>query len=196
VLATHRARVGLFKRGLIREAARSVFARAGIEGASMRAIAAEAGCTTGAIYVHYATKEELYAELLRESLEDVLETLRGAVAEGRGPAGKRRGQAVLDAFFAFYREHPQDFDLSFYLHNGAPRPVGLSPELDQELNARMTQIVDLVGEALASDRGSGDPRHLGTAACASVFGVLLMQHTGRLGVLGQDAEALLDTLVT
>jgi AcrR family transcriptional regulator len=189
--ATHRSRVSLFKRGLIREAARSVFARSGIEGGSMRAIAAEAGCTTGAIYVHYATKEELYAELLRESLEQVLARLRNAARRGRGPAAKR----VLHAFLAYYREHPQDVDLSFYLRNGATRPVGLSSELDAELNARMAEIVDLVGGALAAGRGGADPRHLGTAACAAVFGVLLMQRTGRLGVLGEDAEALLDTLV-
>ena len=188
-----RARVSDFKRGLIRDAARSVFARSGIDGASMRAIAAEAGSTTGAIYVHYATKEELYADLLGESLEDLLQTLaaaRMAASDGHG------GRAVLRALLGFYRSRPQDFDLSFYLHGGAPRPVGLSRELNRRLNARMREVIDLVGDALVADgRGEpGDRRHLGTAASASVFGIVLMLRTGRLRVLDEDADALLDAV--
>jgi len=189
-----RARVSDFKRGLIREAARDVFARRGIEAASMRAIAAQAGCTTGAIYVHYATKEELYAELLGESLDALLEVL--AAARDGAPKG-RRGRAVLRAMLDFYRRRPQDFDLSFYLHGGAPRRAGLSRELDRGLNARMAEIVDLVGDAIVADGGgpAGRRRHLGTAASASVFGVVLMLRTGRLDVLGETPDAVLETLV-
>lgn len=191
---SRKSRVSDFKRALIRDAARSVFARSGIDGASMRAIAAEAGCTTGAIYVHYATKEELYADLLGESLDDLLATL--TAAHDDAPGGQR-APAVLRALLAFYRSRPQDFDLSFYLHGGAPRPVGLSRELNRRLNARMREVVDLVGDALAADgRGkAGERRHLGTAASASVFGIVLMLRTGRLRVLDEDADALLEALV-
>jgi len=175
-----KARVSDYKRSLIRDAAKGVFARQGIEGASLRAIAKAAGYTTGAIYVHYATKEELYADVLRESL-DALVTELGAV--------RAQPRRVLRALLDFYRERPHDFDLSFYLYGGT-RPVGLNPELNRELNARMTAIVDLVGEGLGSPERS---RHLGTAATSYVFGVLLMLHTGRLQVLRERPERLLDT---
>ena len=48
------------------DAATRVFARRGFEGASVEAIAAEAGYTRGAFYSNFASKEELFAELLQQ----------------------------------------------------------------------------------------------------------------------------------
>jgi AcrR family transcriptional regulator len=171
-----------YKRSLIREAAKEVFAHKGIEAASLRSIAKVAGCTTGAIYVHFDTKEELYADVLRESLQTLvreLEAVRGAPRQ------------VLRTLLDFYRERPPDFDLSFYLYGGT-RPAGLNADLNAELNARMAQIVEMVGEGLGPPERA---RHLGAAATTYVFGLLLMLRTGRLHVLGEDADTLLDTYI-
>lgn len=46
-------------------AAADVFEREGYDGATVSAIAAEAGLTTGAIYTHYAGKAELLVDALR-----------------------------------------------------------------------------------------------------------------------------------
>ena len=75
--------------------------------------------------------------------------------------------------------------------------AGLSRELDRGLNARVAEIVDLVGDAIVADGGgpAGRRRHLGTAASASVFGIVLMLRTGRLDVLGETPDAVLETLV-
>jgi AcrR family transcriptional regulator len=188
---TRRALVTDYKRSLIREAARSVFERDGIEGASMRAIAAEAGYTTGGLYVHFATKEELYAELLEESLEALLRALEAANADA--PEAER-GRAAMEAFLAFYRERPRDFELSFHLHGGSLKPSGLSPELDAQLNRRMTAIVDHVGKALGGKR-KARARRLGTAACSYAFGLILMARTGRLQILGQSLEDQFELLL-
>jgi TetR/AcrR family transcriptional regulator len=191
---TRRALVTDYKRSLIREAARSVFARAGIEGASMRAIAAEAGYTTGALYVHFDTKEELYAELLHESLGALVETLGEALAVSPSEPSSR---AILKAFLGFYCERPQDFELSFYLHGGGLKASGLNAALDDQLNRRMSAIVDLVGAAIADDAGRppAEARRLGTAACSYAFGLLLMDRTGRLQILGRDLESQLELLL-
>jgi AcrR family transcriptional regulator len=53
------------KRELLLRAARDEFAEQGLEGATMRGIALRAGCTTGAIYPLFDSKEAIYAELLR-----------------------------------------------------------------------------------------------------------------------------------
>ncbi|WP_240544398.1 TetR/AcrR family transcriptional regulator [Exiguobacterium algae] len=49
-------------------AAREVIVRNGANGATVRAIADEAGVTTGAIYHHYKNKEDLLYDLLDDSL--------------------------------------------------------------------------------------------------------------------------------
>ena len=50
-------------------AAREAFVELGLEGASLREIARRAGYTAGAIYRYFASKEDVYATLLAESLE-------------------------------------------------------------------------------------------------------------------------------
>ena len=54
---------------MVTDAARRVFERVGLDDASIRLIAEEAGCTTGAIYPWFASKEEVYAAILAESLD-------------------------------------------------------------------------------------------------------------------------------
>ena len=63
--ASRNTAVNALKRDLIREAAKRVFLARGLSAASVREIALQAGYTTGAIYFHYASKEEIYADVLR-----------------------------------------------------------------------------------------------------------------------------------
>ena len=55
------------RRALMLDAARSVFERLGIEGASIREIARQAGYTPGAIYSYFENKEAIYGALDRKS---------------------------------------------------------------------------------------------------------------------------------
>jgi TetR/AcrR family transcriptional regulator len=178
-----------FKRQLLRDAAREVFAEVGLADASVRRITRSAGYTTSALYTYFGSKEELYGDLLRSSMEDLLGVLRVA-REGTDDGDE--AQRVLHALLEFYLDRPRDFDLSFHLHGGARR-TGLTPELDRELNQQMLGIVDFVGDALvASGRATpaGAPS-AAAAALASVFGLVLMANTGRLSLMGADARSLL-----
>lgn len=57
------------RRGELGEAAARVIARSGIDGASLREVAAEAGWTTGALVHYFANKRELLAFTLQGSLD-------------------------------------------------------------------------------------------------------------------------------
>lgn len=57
------------RRTELAEAAARVIARSGIDGASLRTVAAEAGWTTGALVPYFATKRELLSFTLRASLD-------------------------------------------------------------------------------------------------------------------------------
>lgn len=178
------------KRRIIRDAATEVFAREGIERASVREIARAAGYTTGALYASYATKEELYAEILRESLELLAGEL-SAARSGAGPGSL--APATLRRLFEFYVERPHDFDLSFYLYGGA-RPRGLNRVLDRELNACLVRVMALIGRSLVEDglAREGEAQHAAVSAATFVFGLLLMMKTGRLRSLREDPTRLLE----
>ena len=110
------------RRAHMLDAARSVFERLGIEGASIREIAKQAGYTPGAIYSYFENKEAIYGALLAESLE----RLNAAVdAAGQGDlSAAELLDAKASAWFGFFAANPRDLDLGFYLVQGM-RPRGL-----------------------------------------------------------------------
>lgn len=177
-----------FKRARIVAAAEKIFLAQGIEGASLRAIAREAGYTPGALYAYYPAKEELYADILRRSLE----RLEAAVRAGaRGKPEKALAGAMM-AFWRYYRDHPEDLSLSMYVQRGLA-PKGLTPKLDRELNDRLAAALDVIrGQLAALDRRLSRAQldHHTRALLSAVMGVLLLAHTGRLKKLGGDPEKL------
>ena len=179
------------RRALVLDAARTVFAEAGIEGASIREIAKKAGYTPGAIYSYFDSKEAIYAALLDESLL----RLQAAVAEVA--VSERRPDQTLaakaQAWFDFYAANPRDLDLGFYLVHGM-RPRGLTHALDHELNDRLYDALRPCEEALLALGLDADlAQQENTALFAHGVGLLLMQHTGRIRMFKQSADALFKT---
>src|SRR5437016_4600545 len=95
--ADRRQAVSQHKRALILDAARAVFEEEGLEGASLRAIAARAGYTAAALYFHFESKEAIYAEVLRRSLAALGDAVNAAIRAARSPATRLRAAAM--AFF-------------------------------------------------------------------------------------------------
>lgn len=177
------------RRQLIVEAARRVFETHGLEGASIRLIAREAGCTTGAIYPCFAGKEEIYAALLAQSLADLQGHLEQAVGSAPGPLEKARAAAA--GFYGFYRQRPEDLSLGLYLFREAGlRRQGLSPDLDRALNAALRRAFDIVADAIAAAGFSAAPA-LAADAVAHAVGLMVLDRTGRLEVFGVRAPDLM-----
>lgn len=184
--------VSELKRGLILDAARNIFETDGIEGASIRAIAKRAGYTPGAIYFHFASKEDIYGALLDQSLDALVARVTNAVEPDTAPTDQM-AQAG-HAFFDFYAENPRDLDLGFYLFRGGMRPHGLGADRDDVLNEKLLWALAPYRTAL-SDMGCNDAyADQETAAFfAHVSGLLLLEHTGRMSLFAAAAPALIDT---
>lgn len=182
--------VDLVKRDLIRTAAKNLFAENGLNGTSVREIARLAGYTTGAIYFHYANKEELYADILRESLDRLFAEVRGRVPQNGDAAGNLT--AAFRALVRFYEKNPRDLDLSLYLLNGA-RPRGLTPALNRELNSKLLLVLDIFRTEL-SRAGIDDSRLNVEVGCLfdEMIGALVSAHTGRLKVIGTDLASVVE----
>ncbi|HEX7007828.1 MAG TPA: helix-turn-helix domain-containing protein [Alphaproteobacteria bacterium] len=182
--------VNELKRDLILDAARKVFEAEGLEGASLRAIAAEAGYTPAALYFHFDSKEALYAELLRASLARLGTAVGRAVARARGPAGRLRAAAL--AFFDFYARNPRDLDLGFYLFRGGMKPKGLGRERDRQLNAALAAALRPIAEAAAAlGATKTEAEMLMVDAFAHAAGLLLLAHTARIRMFGASAPELM-----
>lgn len=179
------------RRQSVLDAARATFVELGMEKTSMRLIAQRAGYTVGALYSYFASKEEVYGALLAESLERLNQRVLQALDGVADPAERLRGSAT--AFFDFYRENPRDLDLGFYLFQGMT-PRGLTPELNEKLNARLRDALQPTQEALQA-LGLPTRRALEevTALFAHSVGLLLLSHTGRIRMFKQASQDLFNT---
>lgn len=65
-------------------AARERFLASGVDGASLRAIAREAGTSIGMIYYYFPTKDDLFLAVLEEGYLGFMSDLERALAEGDG----------------------------------------------------------------------------------------------------------------
>ena len=178
------------KRAGILDAARRIFEREGLDGASLRAIAGEAGYTPAALYFHFDCKEAIYAEVLAQSLGRLGMAITEAVA-GQETATEKLTAASM-AFFDFYAERPRDLDLGFYLFRGGMKPQGLGRDRDDALNARLVEALAPIGETAhalgAADEAAG---RMTADVFAHAAGLLLLSHTGRMRLFGVSARALM-----
>lgn len=191
--AERRRAVNDYRREIILAAARRIFGEKGLEGASLRAIAKEAGYTHGALYFYYASKEEIYGDLLAGSLDRLQAAVRAAVAERAAPEERLLSAAL--AFFEYYRDNPCDLDLGFYLFRGM-KPLGLTPELNADLNARLRAVLSELERALGD---LGLPAETAERETAALFGhavgLLLLVHTGRMRLFCLDGRELMTDYV-
>lgn len=82
----------------ILDAARGLFIEKQYADVSLREITEIAGVTKGALYHHFATKEELYLEMIYRCLAEVKETARSALQESQGESCANRLYLSLLSF--------------------------------------------------------------------------------------------------
>lgn len=86
------------------EAGRRLFAQAGYEGTSVRAIAADAGANLGAITYHFGSKRELYDRVVESVVTPLADRVEEAV-RGSGDVLDRAGH-VVRAYFDYFALNP------------------------------------------------------------------------------------------
>jgi AcrR family transcriptional regulator len=178
------------KRARIIEAAESVFQAEGLEGASLRSIAAKAGYTPAALYFHFDSKEALYAALLHAALARCQAAVEGAIGDLAYPAARLRAAAM--AVFQYYADQPRDLDLGFYLFRGGMSPKGLGRERDRALNADFAATLEPITQAAeALGLPADEAGRLTADIFAHAAGLLLMAHTGRIRLFGASPASLM-----
>jgi len=178
------------RRQLIVDAAKQSFEKYGLEATSIRAIAQAAGCTTGAIYPHFRSKEEIYAVVLSGSLS-ALQIEMSLAMKGNAPAkALRRGTSAI---YRYYDARPAELALALTLFNG-DRSKKLGHGLDDGLKRQLDGLLALLAEQVRmASRRPFLPmvRIEATALFAYLTGLLVLKHSGRIDVLENRTAVLL-----
>ena len=125
-------------------AAEVVFAKHGYAEASVSRITEEAGVGQGTFYLYFASKLEIFEELV----EDLNRRVRHAMTEAAAGAEDRIAaeRAGFRAFFAFTAEHPALYRVVREADVVRPKPLRLPH----------TRLVEGYIEALTAARGAGE----------------------------------------
>ncbi|HJM49914.1 MAG TPA: helix-turn-helix domain-containing protein [Alphaproteobacteria bacterium] len=175
----------LFKRAAIRDAARRVFGRDGLEATTMRAIAGEAGYSPGALYSYYPTKDHLLVDLAAQSLGLAAKAVRAGGSDEAAPAAR--------ALYAYFATRPHEFDLVLTVFQAARRADGGSPDHERRLTGQLIAALAPIAEGLvAAGEGAVAANRRALAMGAEILGLLMLANSGQLAALGIGPEALLD----
>ena len=182
------------KRKLILASARDIFAENGLEGASLRAVAAHAGYTPAALYFHFDSKEALYAEVLNQSLLRLGAYVQSEIEMLTDHEERLFASAM--AFFSFYQQNSRDLDLGFYLFRGGMKPAGLGHERDVALNAALESALSPIVDS-AKQLGATSPEAdmLMVDCFAHATGLLLLLHTGRIRMFNASAPERMEAFL-
>jgi AcrR family transcriptional regulator len=155
------------------EAAARLFIEHGAAGFSMRALAAEEGCSPMAPYRYFETKEALLAAI-RTAAYDRLSDALEAVADGE----RRRARDIGEAYVRFALENPAAYKLMFDM--AQPGEEARFPELARAGERAHANMSRYVRELVEAGVLQGDPVVLGYVFWATIHGLIVLQLAGRL----------------
>ncbi|NBE54382.1 TetR family transcriptional regulator [Streptomyces boluensis] len=175
---TEQARSAERRRRELLEAAERVVLRDG-PGASMNAIAAEAGITKPILYRHFGDKGGLYAALAKRHTDALLASLRAALD---APAERRqRVEATLDTYLSAIEHAPQVY--RFLMHPAE----SASGEQGFDVGLHSAPLLRRLGEELAEVIAERVDLGSGSAQLARVWGhgIVGMMHAAGDWWLGE-----------
>ncbi|GLB62562.1 putative transcriptional regulator, TetR family protein [Dietzia sp. NCCP-2495] len=129
---------GARRRQLI-DIAGTVFVDQGYHSAGMDDIAVLAGVSKPVLYQHFDSKRDLYLEVLRHHVDELLGRIRTALESTSD--NRRRVEDAVDTFFAYADTDTRGFRLVF---SSEPGDEGVRDELDRATEGCIDAVHDLV----------------------------------------------------
>lgn len=178
------------RRAQIAEALMRVMARSGYDGASVQAIAREAGLAGGLVHYHYGAKEEILVDLVGRLADRVRARFERRVARATDPWGR------LDAFIDAHLALGKDADAHAVacwvaIAAEAARRPPVHEAWSEALQASAEVLEGLVAEVLvAEDRDPRKARAAAAALLAAIHGAWQLSRAEGVAPTGYAARAI------
>jgi AcrR family transcriptional regulator len=139
----------------ILDAALAVFSQSGYHPASIDDIAREAGVSKALIYEHFASKQELYADLIARNARELTQRLAASLVGVELESSASRLAAGLDAFFAFVEERRDAWRMLFR-DTADPEAAAVLDRMLEQVTAEVTVLISQDPGARALNRPEED----------------------------------------
>jgi AcrR family transcriptional regulator len=158
----------------IEKTAIRLFASRGINQVTIKDIAGEAGCSEGALYRHYASKDEMALILYKNELEKFVSLLK-PLLQGSGTFSERI-KSTVELFYSFFDEDPITFKFILLSEHHFSQKDKLNPKLNPH-----SIVFDFVREGFKSGEFRiEDPELSASVLLGIVLQPATLRATGRL----------------
>jgi AcrR family transcriptional regulator len=128
------------RRTAILDSALAVFSERGYHSASIDDIATEAGVSKALIYEHFASKQELHADLIARNARELTQRVAGALSGVEVESTSERLATGLEAFFAFVEERRDAWRMLFR-DAADPESSAVLDRMVQQVTAEVTVLI-------------------------------------------------------
>jgi len=189
------------KKRRILDAAKSVFLDQGYPSVTVEMITREAGVSTGAFYLYYKTKLEIYKDLQNEGL-DILAEMMGAVFENSSATPLEKLRQIALCYIRFSREHREFFDIIAVLSATPAELKETRSEIGRRIDRKTRRLLSSIEDVLKEGVEQGAFVPLDTwratgALWALMDGLLLLSERNNMeNVLKVDIDKLVEQGLT
>jgi len=158
-------------------AAKAIHERAGVDGLSMRRIAAQLGVTAPAIYHHFVNRDAILEAVSDDGFDRLVARL-GRPSRKRPPL--RRCLDILVGYREFALDEPHVFAVMFVARRKRARRF--PDDFAARRSAAFSLLADRVAAAMAArELRDDDPNEVALTLWAHAHGLILLQRAGRFG---------------
>jgi AcrR family transcriptional regulator len=157
-----------------------LFARHGVEGVTMRLIAAELGCSPTTAYRYFKSKEEILAAVRAAAFNRFSDIIEAATRSSQDPRESARN--VGQAYLGFALENPDAYRMMFDVSQAAViGNAGLAAALARARRGMVAYLAPMVDKGLLR----GETQALGQMLWASAHGLVMLRLSG---IVADDTE--------
>jgi AcrR family transcriptional regulator len=160
--------------------AEALFARHGVEGVTMREIAAELGWSSTTAYRYFKSKDEILAAVRASAFNRFCEVIEDATHSSPDP--RKSARNVGQAYVGFALENPDAYRMMFDVsHADVTANAELAEAIARSLRTMVAYVTPLVDLGILQ----GDPQALGRMLWAAAHGLVMLRLSG---IVASDAE--------
>ncbi len=152
-IEARRKRVREIRRQAILKAARKLFFEKGFKHVTVESIAKKADISKGAVYLHFESKEEIYAQILLNDVERHHKLMTGLIKKSQSAVDDLL--ALAQSYVDFFLNDRELFRIlmNYMLHTDH---MNLPEELDKQIVKAVNKNMDIVMETFQNGIAAGE----------------------------------------
>lgn len=152
------------------------FGKHGVEGISLRGLAADLSCSRTTPYRYFKNKADILAALRQREFGRIADTLEAALAQE--PDTSKQLEALFHAYLHFAIQHPDSYRV---MYNVEQPDSAQYTELEAEISRSAKPIRHVVNASLAAGTMLGDPVNICYVLWAGLHGLISLHLAHLLG---------------